>query len=87
MNGIRVIDPHIGIDVNSLISLKTAKWNRVDRSLVRVNIIYDGPSRTLSVAATYSNGEIATVSQVIDLKAMLPEKVRVGLDCLNNALS
>ncbi|XP_057732321.1 putative bark agglutinin LECRPA3 [Arachis stenosperma] len=70
---------HVGIDVNSLISLKTVKWNRVSGSLVRVSIIYDSLSKTLSVSVTNKNGRITTVSQVVDLKAVLPEKVRVGL--------
>ncbi|XP_027365684.1 putative bark agglutinin LECRPA3 [Abrus precatorius] len=71
--------PHIGIDVNSLISLKTVKFNRVSGSLVKVSIIYDSLSKTLSVSVTYENNRIATVSQVVDLKAVLPSRVRVGL--------
>ncbi|KAL1295053.1 hypothetical protein AAHE18_19G183900 [Arachis hypogaea] len=71
---------HVGIDdVNSLISLKTVKWNRVSGSLVRVSIIYDSLFKTLSIFVTNKNGRITTVSQVVDLKAVLPEKVRVGL--------
>nr|BAA36416.1 lectin-related polypeptide [Robinia pseudoacacia] len=69
---------HIGIDVNSLISLKTVKWNRVSGSLVNVGIIYDSLTKTLSVAVTHANGQISTIAQVVDLKAVLPEKVRVG---------
>ncbi|XP_057425102.1 putative bark agglutinin LECRPA3 [Lotus japonicus] len=69
---------HIGIDVNSLISLKTVKWNRVSGSLEKVSIIYDSLAKTLSVAVTHGNGQISTISQVIDLKAVLPEKVSVG---------
>ncbi|XP_004514830.1 putative bark agglutinin LECRPA3 [Cicer arietinum] len=70
---------HIGIDVNSLISTKTTTWNRVSGSLVKVNIIYDSLSNTLSVAATNDNGQISTIAQVVDLKAMLPENVKVGI--------
>ncbi|KAJ1403271.1 Legume lectin, alpha chain, conserved site [Sesbania bispinosa] len=70
---------HIGIDVNSLISLKTVEWKTVSGFLVKVSIIYDSLSKTLSVAVTNKNGRISTVSQVIDLKAVLPQKVRVGL--------
>lgn len=72
---------HVGIDVNSLISLKTEKWNRVSGSLVKVTITYESLTKTLSVS--WSNGNIgpmiSTVSQVVDLKAVLPEVVRVGL--------
>lgn len=71
----------VGIDVNSLISLKTEKWNRVSGSLVKVTITYESLTKTLSVS--WSNGNIgpmiSTVSQVVDLKAVLPEVVRVGL--------
>jgi len=71
--------PHIGIDVNSLISSRTTPWNRVSGSLVKVSIIYDSLSNTLSVAATNNNGQISTVAHVVDLKAVLPKNVRVGL--------
>jgi len=33
----------------------------------------------LSVVVTYANGEISTISQIVDLKAVLPNKVRFGL--------
>ncbi|XP_058763819.1 putative bark agglutinin LECRPA3 [Vicia villosa] len=71
--------PHIGIDVNSLISSKTAIWNPVSGSLVKVSIIYDSLSKTLSVATTDKDGQITTVSQVVDLKDVLPESVNIGL--------
>ena len=77
-----VFDPnyaHIGIDVNSVISSRTTPWNRVSGSLVKVSIFYDPPSNTLSVVATNSNGQISTLADVVDLKAVLPENVRVGL--------
>ncbi|XP_013459893.2 putative bark agglutinin LECRPA3 [Medicago truncatula] len=71
--------PHIGIDVNSVISSRTTPWNRVSGSLVKVSIIYDSLSNTLSVAATDNNGQISTVAHAVDLKAVLPQNVRVGL--------
>jgi hypothetical protein len=76
-----VFDPnyaHIGIDVNTVISSRTTPWNRVSGSLVKVSITYDSPSNTLSVVATNSNGQISTLADVVDLKAVLPENVRVG---------
>nr|AAA80183.1 lectin [Robinia pseudoacacia] len=69
---------HIGIDASSLISLRTVKWNKVSGSLVKVSIIYDSLSKTLSVVVTHENGQISTIAQVVDLKAVLGEKVRVG---------
>jgi len=71
--------PHIGIDVNSLISTKTAPWNPANGVLVTVNIIYDSHSKTLSVALTDTNGQVSTIAQVVDLKDVLPETVNVGL--------
>jgi hypothetical protein len=70
--------PHIGIDVNSLISLKTTPWNRVNRALVCVSIAYDSNSKTLSVVLTDNNGQLSTVAQVVDFKDVLPETVRIG---------
>nr|AFK41013.1 unknown [Lotus japonicus] len=69
---------HIGIDVNSLISLKTVPWNKVAGSLEKVTIIYDSQTKTLSVLVIHENGQISTISQEIDLKVVLPEEVSVG---------
>ena len=71
--------PHIGIDVNSLISTKAAPWNPANGVLVTVNIIYDSLSKTLSVSLTDTNGQVSTVAQVVDLQDVLPETVNVGL--------
>src|ERR1044072_4257492 len=69
---------HVGIDVNSLISLKTLKFNRVSGSLVQVTIIYDSVAKTFTVAMAGQRVQPSTISQVVDLKAVLPEKVNVG---------
>jgi hypothetical protein len=72
-------DPgYVGIDVNTGISLKTSKWKRVSQTLVDVIIGYDSVSKILTVAVTDSDGQFLTVSQVVDLKEVLPEIVRVG---------
>jgi hypothetical protein len=68
----------VGIDVNTGISLKTSKWKRVSQTLVDVIIGYDSVSKILTVAVTDSDGQFLTVSQVVDLKEVLPEIVRVG---------
>ncbi|KAL5069210.1 hypothetical protein RYX36_020097, partial [Vicia faba] len=70
---------HIGINVNSIISTKTVKWNLVSGSLVEVTIIYDSPSNTFSAVTTHENDQIFTIAQVIDLKAVLPSTVQVVL--------
>ncbi|KAI5399538.1 hypothetical protein KIW84_064752 [Lathyrus oleraceus] len=69
---------HIGIDINSSISTKTVKYNFVSGSLTKVTIIYDSPSNTLTAVITYENGQISTISQKVDLKAVLPKDVSVG---------
>jgi len=70
---------HIGIDVNSLISLKTVNWQFASGSLTKVSIAYDSSSNTLSVVVTYANGKFSTIAQIVDLKAVLPNMVRFGL--------
>lgn len=80
-DGVSPWDPkytHVGIDVNSLISLKTVKWNRVSGALVDVNISYDNLSKTLNVVVSYPDGTFSTIAQVIDLKEVLPHTVRIG---------
>nr|2EIG_A Chain A, lectin [Lotus tetragonolobus]2EIG_B Chain B, lectin [Lotus tetragonolobus]2EIG_C Chain C, lectin [Lotus tetragonolobus]2EIG_D Chain D, lectin [Lotus tetragonolobus] len=69
---------HIGIDVNSIMSLKAVNWNRVSGSLEKATIIYDSDTKILTVVMTHQNGQITTISQEIDLKTVLPEKVSVG---------
>jgi hypothetical protein len=71
-------DPNfVGIDVNTFISLKTSKWKRVSQTLVDVIIGYDSVSKILTVAVTDSDGQFLTVSQVVDVKEVLPEIVRL----------
>jgi hypothetical protein len=67
----------VGIDVNTGISLKTSKWKRVSQTLVDVIIGYDSVSKILTVAVTDSDGQFLTVSQVVDVKEVLPEIVRL----------
>ncbi|XP_058760877.1 non-seed lectin-like [Vicia villosa] len=69
---------HIGIDVNSLISLRTEKWNWVNGSWTKVSIIYDSPSKTLSALVTYESGEYTSIAQAVDLKTVLPNIVSIG---------
>lgn len=77
-----ILDPnmkHIGIDINSLISSKIVEWEWVSGSLTQVSVAYDFPSKTLSVLVTYDNRKIATLAQIIDLKTVLPNTIRLGL--------
>nr|KYP42118.1 Agglutinin-2 [Cajanus cajan] len=67
--------PHIGIDVNSIASVKTVPWkNVVGLLIVFATVTYDPVSQNLSVAVR----DGPTASLVIDLKSVLPEWVSVG---------
>lgn len=76
---------HIGIDVGTLISLKTVRWRRLSGSLVSVTITYDSSSKTLSVLVIDDGLRVSTVSQVVDFKAVLPEVVWVGLSATSTS--
>ncbi|MED6163437.1 hypothetical protein PIB30_079904, partial [Stylosanthes scabra] len=70
---------HVGIDVSSVISIKTVPWNRVSGAVVKVPVIYDSSTKILSVAVANENGgDITPIAEVVDLKAKLPERVKVG---------
>jgi hypothetical protein len=69
---------HIGINVNSVFSLKHTKWDRVSQVLVDVTIIYDSQSQTLSVVLKDDKGQLCIMAQVVDLRYVLPETVRIG---------
>ncbi|CAJ2629416.1 unnamed protein product [Trifolium pratense] len=79
--------PHIGINVNSIKSLKTKPWKRVNLALVKVSIAYDSDSKILSVVLTDDLGQLSTVAQVVDFKDALPETVRVGFSAATSTLS
>ncbi|KAL4358596.1 hypothetical protein S83_030568 [Arachis hypogaea] len=76
---------HVGIDVNSVKSLKTVPWNSVSGAVVKVTVIYDSSSKTLSVAVTNDNGDITTIADVVELKAKLPERVKLGFSASGSA--
>nr|AAB28242.1 concanavalin A-like lectin [Canavalia virosa, seeds, Peptide, 237 aa] [Canavalia cathartica]prf//2009393A lectin [Canavalia cathartica] len=71
--------PHIGIDIKSVRSKKTAKWNMQNGKVGTAHIIYNSVGKRLSAVVSYPNGDSATVSYDVDLDNVLPEWVRVGL--------
>ncbi|GAU50952.1 hypothetical protein TSUD_411400 [Trifolium subterraneum] len=77
---------HIGIDVNSIISLKTTPWKRVSGALVDVSIAYDSNSNILSVVLSDDQDQLSTVAQVVDFKDVLPENVRIGFSASTSLL-
>ncbi|KAK7357336.1 hypothetical protein VNO80_16620 [Phaseolus coccineus] len=70
---------HIGIDVNSIRSKATARWEWQNGKTAKARISYDFASKKLTVATFYPGIEVVTLSHDIDLHTSLPEWVRVGL--------
>ncbi|KAK4263043.1 hypothetical protein QN277_028520 [Acacia crassicarpa] len=74
---------HIGIDVNSIASVKTSSWN-VEEGLIGIaTISYDPSKKRLSVYVSYpeSKGKqrsSSSLSAYVDLTSVLPPWVRVG---------
>ena len=73
---------HVGINVNSIRSLQTVRWaiESDDNVLTTVvaTINYDALSHRLSVVVNSVNRTTISFSEVIDLRAFLPEWVIVG---------
>ena len=69
---------HIGIDVNTIKSAATVRWQRREGALVNVLVTYTAATQTLAVVATYPDGKKYELSHVVDLRTKLPEWVRVG---------
>ncbi|MED6197590.1 hypothetical protein PIB30_057946 [Stylosanthes scabra] len=69
---------HIGIDVNSIKSAATTRWERRDGQTLNVLVTYDANSRILRVTGNYPDGKSYELSHEVDLRDHLPEWVRVG---------
>nr|1FYU_A Chain A, LECTIN [Erythrina corallodendron]1FYU_B Chain B, LECTIN [Erythrina corallodendron] len=72
--------PHIGIDVNSIRSIKTQPFQLDNGQVANVVIKYDASSKILHAVLVYpSSGAIYTIAEIVDVKQVLPEWVDVGL--------
>nr|P58906.2 RecName: Full=Lectin CaBo; AltName: Full=Lectin Cbo; Flags: Precursor [Canavalia bonariensis] len=71
--------PHIGIDIKSIRSKKTTRWNIQNGKVGTAHINYNSVGKRLSAIVSYPNSDSATVSYDVDLDNVLPEWVRVGL--------
>ncbi|MED6203682.1 hypothetical protein PIB30_001926 [Stylosanthes scabra] len=69
---------HIGINLNSIRSVKTVRWDRREGQVVNVLVTFSASSRTLAVVATYPDGKRYDLSHEVDFVKELPEYVRVG---------
>lgn len=72
--------PHIGIDINSLISANVTRFdNMLNQEEVTARIYYDGPTGKISVLAGTQSSPIFRVTYDFDLKTILPQRVQVGI--------
>ncbi|KAK7267255.1 hypothetical protein RIF29_19922 [Crotalaria pallida] len=70
---------HIGVDVNSIQSNKTVKWDWRNGEVANVVITYQAPTKSLMVSLSYPSDETSNIiAAYVDLKAILPEWVSVG---------
>nr|6TT9_AAA Chain AAA, Phytohemagglutinin [Phaseolus acutifolius]6TT9_BBB Chain BBB, Phytohemagglutinin [Phaseolus acutifolius]6TT9_CCC Chain CCC, Phytohemagglutinin [Phaseolus acutifolius]6TT9_DDD Chain DDD, Phytohemagglutinin [Phaseolus acutifolius] len=70
---------HIGIDVNSIKSIKTTPWDFVNGEDAEVLITYDSSTKLLVASLVYPSQKTSfIVSDTVDLKSVLPEWVSVG---------
>nr|DAD45420.1 TPA_asm: hypothetical protein HUJ06_003650 [Nelumbo nucifera] len=72
---------HVGIDVNSIDSVKTTTWtiSLEDGKTTDAWISYNSGTKNLSVSWTYANNSASSLSYVIDLKQYLPEWITIGI--------
>ncbi|XP_072988130.1 L-type lectin-domain containing receptor kinase IX.1-like [Typha latifolia] len=75
---------HVGIDINSIVSVANVTWNSSIRDGRRANawISYNATARNLSVFLTYAEDPVfsgnSSLSYIVDLKELLPENVAIG---------
>ncbi|PKA45613.1 L-type lectin-domain containing receptor kinase IX.1 [Apostasia shenzhenica] len=84
---------HVGINVNSLASAATVMWNSSikDGRTANAWVSYHAGSKNLSVFLTYEDNPIftgnSTLSLVVDLRKILPEKVAIGFSAATGSLT
>ncbi|RZC87266.1 hypothetical protein C5167_029816 [Papaver somniferum] len=75
---------HVGIDVNSVVSVANVSWNSSmkDGRTANAWVSYNSTTHDLSVFLTYADNPVfngdSILHHVIDLSKVLPEKVMVG---------
>lgn len=83
---------HVGINVNSIVSISTCLWNTSIKNGSTANawISYNGTTFNLSVFLSYANNPTfsgnSSVSYIIDLRTVMPETVRIGFSASTGAL-
>lgn len=75
---------HVGINVNSIASVKTVLWKSSIKTAAPANawVSYNSTTQNLSVFLTYADKPVyrgnSSLWHVVDLREILPETVRVG---------
>nr|CAD27484.2 lectin [Vicia faba] len=82
---------HIGIDVNCIKSISTKSWNLQNAEEAHVAISFNATTNLLSVTLLYPNSLEEenltgyTLSEVVPLKDVVPEWVRIGFSATTGA--
>ncbi|KAF7135337.1 hypothetical protein RHSIM_Rhsim08G0018100 [Rhododendron simsii] len=82
---------HVGIDVNSIVSVANVTWNTSMKNGTTANawVNYNSTTTTLSVYLTYAKNPVFqgnyTLSYVVNLTKVLPEWVSVGFSAATGA--
>ncbi|GMI86551.1 L-type lectin receptor kinase IX.1 [Hibiscus trionum] len=77
-------DDHVGINVNSIVSVRNVTWQSSikDGRTANAWVSYNSTTRNLSVFLTYANNPVfsgnSSLSFPVDLRDILPEWVRIG---------
>ena len=70
---------HIGIDVNSVKSIRTASWGLANGQNAEILITYDASTKLLVASLVHPSRRTSyIVSERVDLKSVLPEWVSIG---------
>lgn len=84
-------DNHVGIDVNSIVSVTNVSWpsSIKDGSTANAWITYNATTHNLSVFLTYADNPTfdgnSSLWYIIDLRTVLPDQVRVGFSAATGA--
>ncbi|KAF8039988.1 hypothetical protein BT93_B2261 [Corymbia citriodora subsp. variegata] len=77
-------DDHVGINVNSIVSVANVPWKTTIKngSVANAWVSYNSTSFNLSVFLTYANNPVfnnnSSLWYIVDLRKILPEQVRIG---------
>ncbi|QCE08176.1 Legume lectin [Vigna unguiculata] len=69
---------HIGIDVNSITSKVTTRWDWQNGKTATAYISYNSAAKRLTVATFYAGSNTVILSYDVELNTVLPQWVRVG---------